>query len=135
MMEFIPALSGGMIIGLAASLMILVVGRISGISGIAFGALNDWKPWALLFLLGLITGAASFHLISGVPIPRLEVDNQRLIAGGLLVGIGTKIGAGCTSGHGICGLARLSKRSLVATTVFISFGIFTVYATQHGGSL
>ena len=115
--------------------MMLFIGRIAGISGIAFTGIAKPKtePWSVAFLLGLVLGAAMFHLINTTPGPAFEVSKPLLVSGGLLVGVGTKLGNGCTSGHGICGLARFSARSLVAVVVFMISAIVTVFIRLHGG--
>ncbi len=134
---FVTALLGGMAIGAASALMMFLIGRIAGISGITFNAIT--KPvaqsWSVMFLLGLLLGTALYHLASGAPIPVLDVPVPLLLAGGLLVGLGTKLGSGCTSGHGICGLARLSGRSLVAVVVFMASAMITVFVRLHGSPL
>ena len=135
--EFTPwtGLLGGALIGLASSLLLLVNGRIAGISGILGRSLlparGDWA-WRLAFLVGLPVGAGLAQQLApelhGFAItPRLGL----LIAGGLLVGFGTQLGNGCTSGHGVCGLARGSRRSLVATLVFMASGVGTVFMMRH----
>jgi len=113
--------------------MMLLIGRIAGVSGIAFTGIAKPKkePWSAAFLLGLVLGTSLFHLISNTPNPTLEISMPLLITGGLLVGIGTKLGNGCTSGHGICGLARFSTRSLVAIIVFMVSAIITVFVRLH----
>ena len=131
----LPATVGGILIGLSATLMLLFKGRITGISGM-IGALlkpveNDWQ-WRLLFLLGMITGASLFHFIGIASfVPRSGFPLWLLALGGLCVGFGTRMGSGCTSGHGICGIARLSKRSMIATTVFMLSGVITVFIIRQ----
>ena len=132
--EFTPgsALIGGALIGLAATLLYATLGRIAGISGILNSAIEerDSRGWRIAFLFGLIAAAGVWFAIadvsarSGFPLPWL-------IGAGLLVGIGTRLGSGCTSGHGICGLARLSKRSLIAVLVFMGTAFVTVYVVRH----
>ena len=134
--EFTPvsALIGGALICLAAVLLLALVGRVAGISGILNGAIEqrDGRAWRWSFLLGLVGGAALwFALSSGVSPPRIGFPLPWLIAAGLLVGFGTRLGSGCTSGHGICGLARLSKRSLMAVVAFMGTGIATVFVLRH----
>lgn len=130
----LAALAGGALIGLASLLLLLMLGRIAGISGILGGLLqkpDSDTPWRLAFLIGLPLGAlATAHLLGGFA-PRLATDTYGLIAAGLLVGYGTRLGAGCTSGHGICGLARLSPRSLVAVLIFMASAMATVFVTRH----
>ncbi len=132
---FLTALIGGICIGIAASLMMVTIGRVTGITGIAFNSISSpvQNAWSLMFMLGLILGAALFHFVSGTPAPGLEVPLPLLIAGGIAVGFGTKIGRGCTSGHGICGLALFSIRSIVATCIFMLSAAITVFITLHGG--
>ena len=134
--EFTPvsALLGGALIGLAATLLLAGIGRIAGISGIVNAAVEqrDGRSWRLGFLAGLIGGAALWFVFGiGVAAPRVDFPLPWLIAAGLLVGFGTRLGSGCTSGHGICGLARFSKRSLVAVLAFMGAGVVTVYALRH----
>ena len=128
-------LIGGCLIGLAAVLLLALNGRIAGISGILNGLIASGERserfWRLLFILGLITGAAIYRLFYGPLRIQLEASVPMLLAAGLLVGFGTRVGSGCTSGHGVCGIARLSPRSLLATAIFMLFGIFAVYLTKH----
>ena len=128
------ALAGGALIGLAASLFILFNGRIAGISGI-LGGLLDWPAgdiaWRVAFLLGLIAAPVAWSLFAPLPAVRIDADTATLVAAGLLVGLGTRYGAGCTSGHGVCGLSRLSPRSLVATAAFMAAGFATVFIVRH----
>jgi hypothetical protein len=131
----IPSLLGGMILGVAAALYVLLHGRILGISGIVSGLLHpkagDWS-WRLAFALGLLTSSFLAALIFGI-FPVIEVDANWLtvIVAGLLVGFGVQYGSGCTSGHGICGLSRLSPRSLVATLSFMTAGFLVVFIIRH----
>ena len=130
----LAALTGGAMIGLAAVLLLALVGRVAGISGILNGAVErrEGRAWRAAFLLGLVGGAALwFGFGHAVPPPRTGFPLPWLIAAGLLVGFGTRLGSGCTSGHGICGLARLSRRSLVAVLVFMGTGFATVYVLRH----
>jgi len=129
---YLAALLGGALIGLAATLMYAGIGRIAGISGILNGAIEqrDDRGWRVAFLLGLVV-AGSLWLAGHGPAPRSGFPLPWLIAAGLLVGFGTRLGNGCTSGHGICGLARLSRRSLVAVVVFMGCGMATVYVLRH----
>ena len=131
--QFLTALLGGFCIGLASILMMWMLGRIAGISGITWQALQAPRTnnWAIMFVAGLAFGAAGYHLVSSAPIPAFNVPLPLILAGGFLVGFGTKLGSGCTSGHGICGIGRLSMRSIVATVTFMSFGILTVFVTRH----
>lgn len=130
----VSALIGGALIGLAATLLYAALGRIAGISGILNQALEQTgdRAWRFAFLLALIAGAALwFGFGTQVAAPRTGFPLPWLIAAGLLVGFGTRLGNGCTSGHGICGLARLSKRSLVAVLVFMACGAATVFVLRH----
>ena len=134
--EFTPvsALLGGALIGLAATLLLAGIGRIAGISGIINTAVEqrEGRSWRLAFLVGLVGGASLWFVFgNGVAAPRVNFPLPWLIAAGLLVGFGTRLGSGCTSGHGICGLARFSRRSLVAVLAFMGAGVATVYALRH----
>ena len=131
MMAYAAPLAGGLLIGAAATLMLFFLGRIAGISGILWGWLSSFgsRPqlsWQLVFVFGLIGGALLFHALTGTPHPNLEFDPVRATIAGLLVGIGVRVGNGCTSGHGVCGMSRLSKRSIVATITFIGVAIPTI---------
>ncbi len=138
MENFTPysSLIGGALIGLAATLLWLMNGRVAGISGIVNGffarAAGDtaWRAW---FLAGLLVGGALYAAVFGVPFDlRSDFSMPLLILAGLLVGFGTRLGSGCTSGHGVCGIARLSTRSLVATVVFLITAMLTVFLiTRH----
>lgn len=137
MTNFTPvsALLGGALIGLAAALLWGATGRIAGISGIVGGladAARDDIGWRLAFLLGMVAAPLLYAVAAG-GLPRVTVTGSSpvLIAGGLLVGIGTRLGGGCTSGHGVCGIARLSPRSLVATATFMTAGGITVFLVRH----
>lgn len=126
----IPALIGGIVIGLAVVLFFYSTGRLAGVSGIANNALtkNTNRATNLLFLIGLISGPIFYQVFISSDIPYLINNNTLiLIIGGLLVGIGTQIGMGCTSGHGVCGISRFSVRSIIATISFIFSGAIVVY--------
>ena len=126
----IPALIGGIVIGLAVVLFFYSTGRLAGVSGIANNALtkNTNRATNLLFLIGLISGPIFYQLFISSDVPYLINNNTViLIIGGLLVGIGTQIGMGCTSGHGVCGISRFSVRSIIATISFIFSGVIVVY--------
>jgi uncharacterized membrane protein YedE/YeeE len=130
-------LIGGILIGLAAAIMLLGAGRIAGVSGILGRAIWSSGPGisrgaAWLFVLGLPVGAGAVMLLKGGAVPQFAGPVQLALAG-LLVGIGTRMGSGCTSGHGVCGVSRLSPRSLVATAVFMGTGIATVAAMNALG--
>lgn len=137
MENFTPytALAGGVLIGLSVTIMLLFNGRITGISGIVSGLLTHKKEeriWRLIFLLGLIAGAVLFvSLFPDTYTPRTEFLPGLLIASGFLVGFGSSLSGGCTSGHGICGIGRLSSRSIVATLVFMTSGAITVFIIRH----
>jgi uncharacterized membrane protein YedE/YeeE len=128
------SLAGGVLIGLAAAMLLVVSGKIAGISGIAGGLLRPVRGdvgWRIAFLLGLVVAPLAFALIAPLPTVQVEAGYPALIVAGLLVGFGTRYGAGCTSGHGICGLSRRSPRSLVATAAFMAAGFATVYIIRH----
>ena len=133
--QFTPvsAMLGGALIGLSCLLLLLVNGRIAGISGITGQILN--KPsrsnlWAWIFIAGLLAGAILGVRTMNIAPPVMDLSWINIITAGLLVGIGTKLGAGCTSGHGICGIGRFSKRSIVATCTFLISGIISLYLTK-----
>lgn len=131
----VSALSGGALIGLSVAILLLFNGRIAGISGIMSGLLNS-KPydrlWRLAFLIGLMLGAIAFNYFFSLSwVPRSGYPAGLIMVGGFLVGMGTRIGKGCTSGHGICGLSLLSIRSVVATLTFMLFGMLSVFAVKH----
>ena len=134
MSDWAPGLAGGALIGLGAAFLLWSVGRIAGISGIASGALEGARgdrAWRIAFLAGMmIAGAVALHYL---PAPPREQTGPTalLIAAGLLVGFGTRLGNGCTSGHGVCGLARLSKRSLTAVAVFVVSAIAATFVMSH----
>ncbi len=131
----VSALLGGLLIGTAASLLLWIDGRIAGVSGILGGLLPPTRGgavWRALFLGGVVAGAALFYALHGhAPQARAGFPGTLLIVGGLLVGLGTGLARGCTSGHGVCGLARLSPRSLAATVTFLLVAIATTYAVRH----
>jgi len=128
------ALAGGMLIGMASVLFILFNGRIAGISGIAGGLLRPRRgdmDWRIAFLGGLVLAPLAWRLFAALPEARIDAGYGTLVVAGLLVGVGTRYGAGCTSGHGVCGLSRLSPRSLVATLSFMAAGFVTVFVMRH----
>jgi uncharacterized protein len=134
--NFTPWLSliGGLCIGVAASALFLVHGRIAGISGILGGLLRPTSRdvgWRIAFVGGLVSSPLVYLIFSPLPVVDVEATTPLLIGAGLLVGIGTRYGSGCTSGHGVCGIARLSPRSIVATLVFIVTGFITVFVMRH----
>ena len=125
---------GGLLIGCSAVLMLLALGRIAGISGIVWEAVSGQADysWRWLFILGLLAGPVLYHAASGVAYPAVSAQPWWVaVLGGLLVGIGVKMGGGCTSGHGVCGIGRLSMRSLVATLTFMATGIITVFVVRQ----
>ena len=137
MTEFTPLAStfGGLLIGLSAVLLMLFMGRIAGVSGIASRLLPPVAEdfgWRLAFVAGLIGAPLVARIVTGEPVEQTVSSNIPLmIAAGLLVGFGSVFGSGCTSGHGVCGLSRLSARSLAATLVFMSTAVATVFVTRH----
>jgi uncharacterized membrane protein YedE/YeeE len=132
-----PSLTGGIILGIASALFILINGRILGISGILGGLLPPKvgdTTWRIAFLLGMFAAPTVFHAVvpaEYITAPRIEATEWMIVVAGLLVGVGTRYASGCTSGHGVCGLSRLSPRSLVATASFMSAGFVTVYVVRH----
>jgi len=134
--QFTPlaSLAGGMLIGLAAAIFILFNGRIAGISGIAGGLLRPRRgdvAWRLVFLAGLLASPLLYRLFQPLPSVQIAAGTPGLMVAGLLVGLGVRYGAGCTSGHGVCGLSRGSIRSLAATIAFMVAGFVTVYLLRH----
>ena len=135
-LEFTPwtSLAGGLMLGLAAVMLLLFNGRIAGISGIVAGLLkpssND-VAWRVVFLAGVILAPLVYSLFAPLPGVRVEASMPVIVIVGLLVGLGTRYGSGCTSGHGICGLSRRSPRSMVATLAFMLAGFMTVFITRH----
>jgi len=127
------ATAGGLLIGAAAVLLMAGAGRIAGISGILGGLLPPQRDglWRVAFLLGLCVAPWLYQLGAALPPVTVEAGTPRLIVAGLLVGIGTRFASGCTSGHGVCGLSRGSRRSFVATALFMAAGFATVYAMRH----
>lgn len=128
------SLIGGMLIGAAAALFISFNGRIAGISGILGGLLKPSKGdmlWRVAFLGGMVAAPLVYGLAAQLPEVTVDANAGTLVVAGLLVGLGTRYGAGCTSGHGVCGIARLSPRSLVATAAFMAAGFATVYVARH----
>ena len=130
----LSALSGGVLIGLAAAMFVLFNGRIAGISGIIGGLFRPKAgdlAWRVAFLAGILAAPWLFQVVGPLPAVEVEAGSGMLILAGLLVGVGTRYGAGCTSGHGVCGLSRLSPRSLVATVSFMLAGFVTVFVIRH----
>jgi uncharacterized membrane protein YedE/YeeE len=139
MNAYLMPLTGGVLLGVSAMWLLLSLGRIAGISGIAWGSLaGPERVWRSLFLVGLLLGGLLTHSVIGQPVPAESATPLWLITtSGLLVGLGTRMGGGCTSGHGVCGLGRRSPRSLVATLTFMTLGVITVFIMQSvmGGAL
>ena len=128
------SLVGGALIGVAAAMLVLLNGRIAGISGIIGGLLKPAKGdvlWRAAFVLGLVAAPSAYVLFSVLPILQIDAGFGALATAGLLVGVGIRYAGGCTSGHGVCGLSRMSPRSLVATAAFMSFGFVTVFLIRH----
>lgn len=128
------ALIGGMLIGLAAAMFALLNGRVAGISGVLGGLLKPTRGdvgWRVAFIGGLVAAPLVYGLFAALPAVQIDASYAALVVAGLLVGVGTRYGSGCTSGHGVCGLSRLSPRSLVATLTFMSAGFVTVFALRH----
>jgi len=132
----LAGITGGILIGLSAVLLMGGLGRVAGITGIFGTLLGRWKPdnaWRALFILGLLAGTILTSLLGGFDSDSMKFPGNPLttVVGGVLVGLGTVLGGGCTSGHGICGIARLSVRSIVSTAVFMFFAVATVYMLRH----
>lgn len=128
------AMAGGVLLGLASALFVLLNGRILGISGIVGGLLRPRAGdmgWRLAFLLGMLVAPGLYWLVVGPTQPRIDANWGMVVIAGLLVGVGTRYGSGCTSGHGVCGLSRMSPRSLVATLAFMGAGFVTVFLIRH----
>ena len=128
------SLAGGVLIGAAAAMLVLLNGRIAGISGILSGLLKPVKgevAWRAAFVIGLVAAPLAYGLVNAVPRLQIDASYGTLVLAGLLVGFGTRMGSGCTSGHGVCGISRLSLRSLVATLAFMGAGFATVFVVRH----
>ena len=129
-----PALIGGLLIGLAAAMFVLLNGRIAGISGVLGGLFKPTRGdlgWRVAFIGGLIGAPLVYAIFSTLPSVQIDAGYGALLVAGFLVGVGTRLGSGCTSGHGVCGLSRLSARSLVATATFMAAGFVTVFVLRH----
>ena len=132
------SLAGGALIGLSAAMLIVLLGRVAGISGMAgallqlptWSSLQQWG-WRLAFMLGLVAAPLVWQIFAPLPAMQMPSNPLVIIAAGLLVGFGTRMGSGCTSGHGVCGLSRLSMRSLAATLAFMASGAATVFVVRH----
>jgi len=136
---FTAGIAGGMMIGLAASLMLIGSGRVTGISGMLSGLLQPVRgdiAWRALFMVGLLIAGTVAYFVEPAQIGASPRSLALIAVAGLLVGVGTRIGNGCTSGHGVCGISRLSPRSLIATATFIASGVLAVFLTRWlgGGS-
>lgn len=134
--SFTPAsaLIGGVVIGIAAAMLVLLNGRIAGISGIVGGLIRPRSgdvSWRVAFLVGLIGSPFVYSALTSLPSATIDAGYPELIVAGLLVGLGTRYGGGCTSGHGVCGLSRFSPRSLLATLAFMGGGFFAVFMLRH----
>ena len=130
----LTALAGGLLIGLATVLLVLFNGRIAGISGVLGGLLRPARgevAWRVAFVAGLVASPLAYAALGEMPVPRIDAGWGALLLAGFLVGIGTRYGAGCTSGHGVCGLSRFSLRSLAAVAVFMGAGSLTVFLIRH----
>ena len=128
------SLAGGALIGVAATLLVLANGRIAGVSGILGGLLRPSAaevPWRLAFIAGLVVAPLAYGAYAALPPMTIEAGYPLLVVAGLAVGIGTRFAGGCTSGHGVCGLSRLSPRSMVATLAFMAAGFATVFVARH----
>ena len=128
------SLAGGILIGIAAAMFLLLNGRIAGISGILGGLVHPRAVdtgWRVAFVLGLVAAPLVYQLFEPLPSVQIDAGTTLLVVAGLLVGVGTRYGSGCTSGHGVCGLSRFSARSLAATASFMGAGFLTVYVTRH----
>jgi uncharacterized membrane protein YedE/YeeE len=128
------SLAGGVLVGLAVAMFVLLNGRVAGISGVIGGLLHPARgdiAWRIAFLAGLLAAPALHGLVAPAPTPDIATGSGGLMIAGLLVGLGTRYGSGCTSGHGVCGLSRLSARSLSATLAFMGAGFATVFVARH----
>jgi uncharacterized protein len=126
--------AGGAVIGIATAMFVLINGRIAGISGVVGGLLKPVRgdiSWRVAFVAGLIGAPLLYPLLMELPTPRIDAGYGALAVAGLLVGVGTRYGSGCTSGHGVCGLSRFSLRSLIATATFMAAGFVTVFVLRH----
>lgn len=134
-MTWLPALAGGVLIGLSATLLLWLNGRVAGVSGILNGVVFPKAgdaAWRVAFLVGLVVAAGLYMaFVPSAPLPRTDFSRVGLIVAGLLVGFGTRMGNGCTSGHGVCGLGRLSMRSLAAVATFMATAIATTFVVRH----
>ena len=130
----LASLAGGVLIGVAAAMFLLLNGRIAGISGILGGLLRPTRAdagWRVAFVAGLVFAPALYSLFARLPVPTIEAGYPLLLLAGALVGAGTRYGSGCTSGHGVCGISRLSPRSMAATLAFMAAGFAVVFIARH----
>lgn len=130
----LSALIGGLLIGLAAAMFVLLNGRVAGVSGILGGLLRPKAgdaSWRVAFVLGLLLAPVVYAAFAALPASHIAAGDMLIVIAGLLVGVGTRYGAGCTSGHGVCGLSRFSVRALVATLLFMAAGFATVFVMRH----
>ena len=130
----VSAAAGGALIGLAAGMLLLLNGRVAGVSGVAGGMLRPSRgdvAWRLAFLGGLVAAPVCYALVRALPSITFDISLTAVALAGFVVGIGTRYGAGCTSGHGICGIARMSPRSIAATACFVATGMITVFVLRH----
>lgn len=133
-LSFINALIGGSLIGIAAAVLLVFNGKIAGVSGVLGGLLSapsQDRTWRLAFIAGLILAPSLWQLVAALPNIEVSTNTPLIIIAGLIVGIGTRLGSGCTSGHGVCGIARLSKRSIIATITFMLLGFLVTYVARH----
>lgn len=129
-----PSLAGGLLIGIASAMFVLLNGRIAGISGIVGGLLRPVLGdigWRIAFIVGVLAAPLAYGLVAPLPLVQIDADTASLVVAGLLVGASTRYGSGCTSGHGVCGVSRLSPRSLIATAAFMLSGFATVFVVRH----
>jgi len=129
-----PSLAGGILIGIATAMFLLLNGRIAGISGIVGGLVKPVRgdiDWRVAFVGGLVAAPLAWGLFAALPAMQIDASYPLLVVAGLLVGLSTRYGSGCTSGHGVCGISRLSPRSLAATAAFMGTGFVTVYIVRH----
>jgi hypothetical protein len=128
------AVAGGLLIGIATAMFVLLNGRIAGISGVLGALLKPVRgdvAWRVAFIVGLIVAPLVFMSVGAWPRLQIDAGFAALVAAGLLVGVGTRYGAGCTSGHGVCGVSRLSPRSIAASVIFVAAGFITVFVLRH----
>ena len=129
-----PSLAGGILIGIATAMFLLLNGRIAGISGIVGGLVKPVRgdiDWRVAFVGGMVAAPLAWGLFTALPVMQIDASYPLLVVAGLLVGLSTRYGSGCTSGHGVCGISRLSPRSLAATAAFMGTGFVTVYIVRH----